>query len=226
MFDEVITGFPIHPGGAHAWFDVRADFVTYGKIIGRGLPIGIVAGRADFLDAADGGMWQYGDESYPAKKNSFVSGTFCHHPLSMAAARPVLLHPKREGSEPPEGLESPHRGVRVAHRRSLQGGELADPHRQFRLSLQDGPHAGSRALQLPPARQGRLRLARPQLLPLDRAFGQRHRGDRGGDPRIRRGTRAGRALPALSSIGLRVAPRGQAPSSSSRPPCPILHSST
>ncbi|MEW6367698.1 MAG: aminotransferase class III-fold pyridoxal phosphate-dependent enzyme [Acidobacteriota bacterium] len=104
IFDEVITGFRIHPGGAQARFDVRADIVTYGKIIGGGLPIGIVAGRAEFIDAVDGGMWQYGDESYPAKKNTFVSGTFCHHPLAMAAARAVLLHLRREGPKLQEDL--------------------------------------------------------------------------------------------------------------------------
>lgn len=106
IFDEVITGFRIHPGGAQAYFDVRADIITYGKIIGGGLPIGIVAGRAEYLDAVDGGMWQYGDASYPAKKNTFVAGTFCHHPLAMAASRAVLLHLKREGPKLQEDLNA------------------------------------------------------------------------------------------------------------------------
>ena len=104
IFDEVITGFRIHPGGAQAWFDVRADLVTYGKIIGGGLPLGIVAGRAEFLDAVDGGMWNYGDPSYPAKKNTFVAGTFCHHPLAMAAAQAVLQRLKSEGPSLQEAL--------------------------------------------------------------------------------------------------------------------------
>ena len=46
VFDEVVTGFRIHPGGAQALFGVRADIATYGKVIGGGLPIGIVAGRS------------------------------------------------------------------------------------------------------------------------------------------------------------------------------------
>src|SRR5271168_2421130 len=61
VFDEMITGFRIHPGGAQAWLDLRADLATYGKIAGGGLPVGIVAGSARFLDAIDGGYWDYGD---------------------------------------------------------------------------------------------------------------------------------------------------------------------
>jgi glutamate-1-semialdehyde aminotransferase len=41
IFDEVITGFRIHPGGAQAYFDIRADLCSYGKIVGGGMPIGV-----------------------------------------------------------------------------------------------------------------------------------------------------------------------------------------
>ncbi len=90
IFDEVITGFRIGLGGAQDFFDVRADIVTYGKVIGGGLPIGIVAGKTQFLDATDGGYWQYGDNSIPSVKATFVAGTFCHHPLAMAASLKTL----------------------------------------------------------------------------------------------------------------------------------------
>ncbi|HWS18902.1 MAG TPA: aminotransferase class III-fold pyridoxal phosphate-dependent enzyme, partial [Candidatus Elarobacter sp.] len=50
IFDEVITNFRIHPGGAQAWFGIEADLATYGKIIGGGMPIGVVAGRKQFMD--------------------------------------------------------------------------------------------------------------------------------------------------------------------------------
>lgn len=86
IFDEVITGFRIGIGGCQQHFGVTADIVTYGKVIGGGLPIGVVAGKAKFLDATDGGFWQYGDDSVPTLKATFVAGTFCHHPLAMAAA--------------------------------------------------------------------------------------------------------------------------------------------
>jgi glutamate-1-semialdehyde aminotransferase len=90
IFDEVICGFRIGVGGAQAFFDVKADLVTYGKVIGGGLPIGIVAGKSDYLDATDGGYWEYGDASIPKVKPTFVAGTFCHHPLAMAASLKVL----------------------------------------------------------------------------------------------------------------------------------------
>ncbi|HMH18147.1 MAG TPA: aminotransferase class III-fold pyridoxal phosphate-dependent enzyme, partial [Burkholderiales bacterium] len=65
VFDEVVTGFRVHPGGMQSVFGVKADLATYGKVLGGGLPIGIVAGNARFLDALDGGAWRFGDESGP-----------------------------------------------------------------------------------------------------------------------------------------------------------------
>nr|WP_269770174.1 non-ribosomal peptide synthetase/type I polyketide synthase [Cystobacter fuscus] len=97
IFDEVITGFRIEPGGAQAHFGVRADLVTYGKIIGGGMPVGIVAGSSRFMDAVDGGDWNFGDDSYPKAQNTFVSGTFCHHPAAMAAALAVLKRLRQDG---------------------------------------------------------------------------------------------------------------------------------
>jgi len=90
IFDEVITGFRIQMGGCQEYFNIEADIVTYGKVIGGGLPIGIVAGKSKFLDALDGGAWQYGDDSIPQIKSTFVAGTFCHHPLAMAASLKTL----------------------------------------------------------------------------------------------------------------------------------------
>lgn len=90
VFDEVITGFRINIGGCQKVFNIKADIVTYGKVIGGGLPIGIVAGKAKFLDAIDGGFWQYGDQSIPEVKSTFVAGTFCHHPLAMCTALKTL----------------------------------------------------------------------------------------------------------------------------------------
>ena len=90
IFDEVITGFRIDIGGCQKKFNIQADIVTYGKIIGGGLPIGIVAGKSKFLDAIDGGFWQYGDQSIPEAKSTFVAGTFCHHPLAMVTALKTL----------------------------------------------------------------------------------------------------------------------------------------
>lgn len=97
IFDEVVTGFRSHPGGAQAWFGVKADMVVYGKVIGGGLPIGVLAGRARFLDALDGGHWTYGDDSAPETGMTFFAGTFVRHPLAMAAVEAVLRHLHVEG---------------------------------------------------------------------------------------------------------------------------------
>ena len=99
VFDEVVTGFRTHPGGAQALFGVRADIATYGKVIGGGLPIGIVAGSARYMDALDGGTWRYGDDSFPEVGVTFFAGTYVRHPLALAAARAVLLRLKEEGPE-------------------------------------------------------------------------------------------------------------------------------
>lgn len=90
IFDEVISGFRFAINGIRAFTDVRPDLTTYGKIIGGGIPIGIVAGNKRFMDAVDGGQWSYGDPTYPTVTNTFVAGTFCHHPLAMEAGMRVL----------------------------------------------------------------------------------------------------------------------------------------
>ncbi|OKP93898.1 non-ribosomal peptide synthetase [Paenibacillus sp. P32E] len=99
IFDEVITGFRIHPGGAQAWFGVEADMAVYGKIIGGGLPIGIVAGKPQYLDCIDGGMWAFGNGTFPPheERRTFVAGTFCQHPLTMNAALAVLRRLQEDG---------------------------------------------------------------------------------------------------------------------------------
>ncbi|WP_160717760.1 non-ribosomal peptide synthetase/type I polyketide synthase [Chitinophaga solisilvae] len=97
IFDEMITGFRIHPGGVQAHFGIAADMVTYGKIIGGGFPIGVVAGREWCMRAVDGGQWEYGDDSYPQAETTFLAGTFCKHPVSMAAALAVLTELEHRG---------------------------------------------------------------------------------------------------------------------------------
>ena len=97
VFDEVVTGFRVHPGGMQAVFDIRADLATYGKVVGGGMPIGILAGKARFMDALDGGMWSYGDDSTPEVAPTFFAGTFVRHPLVMQAVLAVLRHLEAHG---------------------------------------------------------------------------------------------------------------------------------
>ena len=116
IFDEMITGFRIHVGGAQAWFGVQADIATYGKVIGGGLPIGVIAGKAAFLDAFDGGLWKYGDESYPQAIKTIFAGAFFKHPLTMAAAQAVLHHLRDNPSLLPDLNERTARLVATLNR--------------------------------------------------------------------------------------------------------------
>ncbi|HTU50732.1 MAG TPA: amino acid adenylation domain-containing protein [Acidobacteriaceae bacterium] len=97
IFDEVVNGFRIHPRGAQGYYGIDADLVTYGKVIGGGMPIGILAGKSAFMDALDGGAWQFGDASVPEAGVTFFAGTFVRHPLTMAALCATLEHIRDAG---------------------------------------------------------------------------------------------------------------------------------
>ena len=96
IFDEVITGFRCDLHGAQALFGVRADLACYGKVIGGGFPVGVIAGKRHYMDALDGGAWQYGDDSVPSVGVTYFAGTFVRHPLALAAAKAALEHLKRD----------------------------------------------------------------------------------------------------------------------------------
>ena len=77
IFDEVMTGFRVHPGGAQTLFNIRPDLTTLGKIIGGGLPVGAYGGRRDHVAVAPAGpMYQ--------------AGTLSGNPLAMAAGIATL----------------------------------------------------------------------------------------------------------------------------------------
>ena len=73
IFDEVITGFRLAPGGAQEYFGVQADLVTYGKIIGGGMPVGAYGGSRKLMElvAPLGPVYQ--------------AGTLSGNPVAMAA---------------------------------------------------------------------------------------------------------------------------------------------
>ncbi|MCA9996435.1 MAG: aminotransferase class III-fold pyridoxal phosphate-dependent enzyme, partial [Anaerolineales bacterium] len=99
ILDEIVTGFRVHQGGIQKAWGIEADLVTYGKIVGGGMPIGIVAGKAAFMNALDGGQWNYGDDSEPEADLTFFAGTFIRHPLAMAAAHAAMRHLLAEGPQ-------------------------------------------------------------------------------------------------------------------------------
>ena len=78
IFDEVMTGFRIAPGGAAERFGVRADLTTLGKVIGGGLPVAAYGGRPDLMEmiAPSGPVYQ--------------AGTLSGNPLAMAAGIATL----------------------------------------------------------------------------------------------------------------------------------------
>jgi glutamate-1-semialdehyde 2,1-aminomutase len=81
IFDEVITGFRVHPGGAQGHYGIRPDLTTLAKVLAGGLPGGCVAGRADILAAL---------EFRPGQPKMKHPGTFNANPLSAAAGCATL----------------------------------------------------------------------------------------------------------------------------------------
>ena len=98
IFDEVITGFRAHPGGAQAYFGVAADLATYGKVVGGGMPIGVIAGRNPWMwTLFDGGQWRYGDASIPTAGVTYLRlAPSCATRMTMAAAHAALRFMKAE----------------------------------------------------------------------------------------------------------------------------------
>jgi acyl transferase domain-containing protein len=102
--DEVITGFRVHQRGAQGYFNIKADLATYGKVVGGGMPIGLIAGTTEYMDALDGGQWQFGDNSVPEVGVTYFAGTFVRHPLVLAAARAALIYMNEKGPALQENL--------------------------------------------------------------------------------------------------------------------------
>jgi len=94
----------MHPGGTQAMFGIKADLGTYGKVIGGGMPIGAIAGIKKYMDALDGGFWQYGDNSQPEAGVTYFAGTFVRHPLALAAGKASLEYMIEKGPSLQAGL--------------------------------------------------------------------------------------------------------------------------
>jgi glutamate-1-semialdehyde 2,1-aminomutase len=86
IFDEVITGFRIDPGGAQRYFGITPDLATFGKAVAGGMPLSVVAGRADIMEQMFTGGVVFG-------------GTFNGNPLSLAGADVCLDELSRNDGE-------------------------------------------------------------------------------------------------------------------------------
>lgn len=125
IMDEIVTGFRIAPGGSQEYFGIDADLGTYGKAFGGGMPIGAIGGKRRFMDALDGGGFEYGDESVPEVGVTYFAGTFVRFPLALAAAEACLDYMKAEGPELQKRLNA--RSDDFAHRLSKRFEELGAP---------------------------------------------------------------------------------------------------
>ncbi|WP_087022199.1 glutamate-1-semialdehyde 2,1-aminomutase [Thaumasiovibrio subtropicus] len=87
IFDEVMTGFRVALGGAQAYYKVKPDLTTLGKVIGGGMPVGAFGGRRDIMEfiAPTGPVYQ--------------AGTLSGNPIAMAAGRASLSLIRAEGNE-------------------------------------------------------------------------------------------------------------------------------
>jgi glutamate-1-semialdehyde 2,1-aminomutase len=125
IFDEVMTGFRVHPGGAQALYGITPDLTALGKVIGGGLPVGAYGGRRDIMElvAPAGPVYQ--------------AGTLSGNPLAMTAGIETL----RALAEPGvwDGLE--RAGARLeAGLRSLGGNvQFARAGTMFGLFFSDAP---------------------------------------------------------------------------------------
>ncbi|WP_412753436.1 aminotransferase class III-fold pyridoxal phosphate-dependent enzyme [Krasilnikovia sp. M28-CT-15] len=97
IFDEVITGFRVKLGGAQEWFGVEADIAAYGKCVGGGYPVGVVAGAARYMDVVDGGAWQDGP-GQAVPETTYIGSTFENHPATVAGTLAMLRHLRDQGS--------------------------------------------------------------------------------------------------------------------------------
>jgi glutamate-1-semialdehyde 2,1-aminomutase len=148
IFDEVISGFRVAAGGAAELFQITPDLVTYGKIIGGGMPVGMYGGRADIMSVVspDGPVYQ--------------AGTLSGNPVAMAAGLATLdrLTPEvykrlnhcsrrwAQAFEAIPGLHAPHMGsliwplfqpgVRRADR--VESGAITQFNRLHKLLLDEG----------------------------------------------------------------------------------------
>lgn len=83
VFDEVVTGFRLAPGGAAEFYGVRPDLVAYGKALGGGFPIGAYGGRADLMEVVE-------EHRLPGPRYVWSASTGGGNPVSCAAALATL----------------------------------------------------------------------------------------------------------------------------------------
>ena len=127
IFDEVMTGFRLAPGGAQEIYKITPDLTAMGKVIGGGLPVGAFGGRAEIMDrlSPDGPVYQ--------------AGTLSGNPIAMAAGLAQLREMERIGGW--ALLEKIGATFEAATREAIQGLPLTFQRigSMFCLYFQEGP---------------------------------------------------------------------------------------
>ncbi len=117
VFDEIVTGFRVHLGGAQAVFGVTPDLATFGKAMGNGMPISAIVGRRDIMHHME---------------DIFFSGTFGGEALSLAASLATLDKLEREngparfaltGAALKAGVAGHIAGLELAEELAIKGGD-------------------------------------------------------------------------------------------------------
>ena len=107
IFDEVITGFRVHPGGAQALYGVTPDLTTLGKIIGGGLPVGAFGGKREIMEHIS-----------PLGKKVSQAGTLSGNPLAMTAGYETLKRLREPGVY--DSLEAKAAALEAGFRENLR----------------------------------------------------------------------------------------------------------
>ncbi|MCY3765574.1 MAG: glutamate-1-semialdehyde 2,1-aminomutase [Gemmatimonadetes bacterium] len=107
IFDEVITGFRVHPGGAQGLYGITPDLTTLGKIIGGGLPVGAFGGRREIMSHIS-----------PLGKGVSQAGTLSGNPLAMTAGFETLMQLREPGAY--ESLEGKSAALEAGFRENLK----------------------------------------------------------------------------------------------------------
>ena len=144
IFDEVVTGFRVEPGGIQAALGVRPDLTTFGKVMAGGLPGGAVGGRRDVMDLLS--LPQPDEPPQPGPQHIVHPGTFNANPLTASAGIATLrlvedgtaqatatAYAERLEQQIRESMETAGVAGRVWRLASIVHSALDDPARQREL---------------------------------------------------------------------------------------------
>lgn len=148
-FDEMVTGFRLAFGGGQEYFGITPDFATLGKACGGGLPIGVIAGREDFMRMF---LPKQGEQGV------FTGGTFTGNPLTMAAGTAAVRyyagHPEIYASMAAQGDRLTQRFNDFAARHNMAV-QMSNVGSMFHIYFQSGRVASSFDIDEKPMEQAR-----------------------------------------------------------------------